>query len=647
VSSSTRVSLLFLAPVLLEASLVQPRALAQTDVSGTVSGTWTVANSPYRVVSDIQVATLTIEPGVTVTFAGDYVFTVAGVLTASGTEAQPIVFTADSPASWKGILFQNSNPGSQLSYCSVTNANSSGIRVIESLPFLSHCTITNCQSGSSGGGLYLSLTIPGDLLIADCTISHNQAPSAWPAPVSHAGGIYVAAGNGTVRLERCTIANNTASMSDGHVLGGGGFAVGNVEFSSCAIRANLVTGNEGIPGGSSAGRGGGLFIDGGGVSFTNCLIVGNTASGHAPGGMQGNQGYASGGGIHVDDGVVTLRNSIVADNIVSSSHGSQGAGTFANAGELDVQNCTLIGNNLWALDRSLGTVIVINSIVYFNNSDASQLDSSITVTYSDVQGGFPGTGNINFNPVLDVMACREIAAGSPCIDMGDPDPAYNDACFPPSLGGYRNDMGAHGGPAACGWICPPVTPVLLSGFAAMSRWRAVELSWFTSFEYLHDGFNLYRSNALGGNFARINNGLIRGRNPYSYIDSTVDPSTIYFYRLGAVDLSGVEELHNPISVTTPAWAIRPSLTPGAPNPFAKRTTLAFTLPTAEEARVVVYDVTGRHVTTVVDEKLPEGEHTATWDGRDHLGHRVAGGTYFVRLHAGGETTTRKVVFLGD
>ena len=70
-------------------------------------------------------------------------------------------------------------------------------------------------------------------------------------------------------------------------------------------------------------------------------------------------------------------------------------------------------------------------------------------------------------------------------------------------------------------------------------------------------------------------------------------------------------------------------------------------PTKEAARVAVYDVAGRLVRTVVDEELPEGDHTAIWDGRDAQGQRVAGGTYFVRLRASGETQTSKVVFLGD
>jgi hypothetical protein len=51
-----------------------------------------------------------------------------------------------------------------------------------------------------------------------------------------------------------------------------------------------------------------------------------------------------------------------------------------------------------------------------------------------------------------------IVLGSPCIDAGNPNPAYDDTCFPPSLGTATNDIGAHGGPGACGWfIVPEVT----------------------------------------------------------------------------------------------------------------------------------------------------------------------------------------------
>ena len=83
------------------------------------------------------------------------------------------------------------------------------------------------------------------------------------------------------------------------------------------------------------------------------------------------------------------------------------------------------------------------------------------------------------------------------------------------------------------------------------------------------------------------------------------------------------------------------------NPASPATALSFSLPTEQAARVAVYDVAGRMVRDIVNEELPEGDHAAIWDGRNARGQRVAGGTYFVRLHAGGETQTRKVVFLGD
>jgi flagellar hook assembly protein FlgD len=84
----------------------------------------------------------------------------------------------------------------------------------------------------------------------------------------------------------------------------------------------------------------------------------------------------------------------------------------------------------------------------------------------------------------------------------------------------------------------------------------------------------------------------------------------------------------------------------SPTPFRAETLLSFTLAAPVRARLGIYDVAGRLVRTIVDEDLREGDHVATWDGRDGAGLRVSGGTYFVKLTAGDVTRTRKVVFLG-
>lgn len=86
-----------------------------------------------------------------------------------------------------------------------------------------------------------------------------------------------------------------------------------------------------------------------------------------------------------------------------------------------------------------------------------QIGGTANVSYSDVQGGFAGDGNINFNPAIAHTGCtREDlmpVATFPVIDAGNLDPAFN-VCFPPSLGTPHNDMGAFGGPGACALVEP-------------------------------------------------------------------------------------------------------------------------------------------------------------------------------------------------
>ena len=83
---------------------------AQTNVSGEVSGTWELINSPYIVVGDLSIvgdSLLVIEAGVEVRFDGFYQLVVWGALSAVGTELYPILFTSNatspSPGDWYNI----------------------------------------------------------------------------------------------------------------------------------------------------------------------------------------------------------------------------------------------------------------------------------------------------------------------------------------------------------------------------------------------------------------------------------------------------------------------------------------------------------------------------------------------------------------
>ncbi len=77
-----------------------------------------------------------------------------------------------------------------------------------------------------------------------------------------------------------------------------------------------------------------------------------------------------------------------------------------------------------------------------------------------------------------------------------------------------------------------------------------------------------------------------------------------------------------------------------PNPFNPTTVVSFQLPVVSKVTLVVYDVLGREVTTLIDETKPAGGYSVQWDAS-----RFASGMYLVRLTAGRFTATRKILLL--
>jgi len=84
----------------------------------------------------------------------------------------------------------------------------------------------------------------------------------------------------------------------------------------------------------------------------------------------------------------------------------------------------------------------------------------------------------------------------------------------------------------------------------------------------------------------------------------------------------------------------------APNPFNPRTTLKYSLAREGPAQIVIYDVDGRRVRTLVDEsRLTAGPHEAVWDGMNDRGARVGSGIYWAQMKSGSFTSNRKMVVL--
>ena len=68
-----------------------------------------------------------------------------------------------------------------------------------------------------------------------------------------------------------------------------------------------------------------------------------------------------------------------------------------------------------------------------------------------------------------------------------------------------------------------------------------------------------------------------------------------------------------------------------PNPFNPATTIAFNLERATRTSLVIYDLKGARVRTLLDETLPEGRHAVLWSGSDDAGRTVGSGVYICRL----------------
>lgn len=71
-----------------------------------------------------------------------------------------------------------------------------------------------------------------------------------------------------------------------------------------------------------------------------------------------------------------------------------------------------------------------------------------------------------------------------------------------------------------------------------------------------------------------------------------------------------------------------------PNPFNAQTKISFSMPVASQVKLVVYNVLGQEVVTLLDQKMEANKHEVIWDGFNTQGSVVASGTYFYRLKIG-------------
>ncbi|MFO0982824.1 MAG: hypothetical protein U1E76_14020 [Planctomycetota bacterium] len=224
-------------------------------------------------------------------------------------------------------------------------------------------------ASNAGGGVYAD---------GAAVVDHNQFVRNTAQEAG--GGVY---------STRALITANVFEANRGGANGGGGIAC----HDTTIVAGNVLFYNRGTYGG--------------GIDATEAsVIVANV--------LWQNEGTAGGGGI----ACVSSRATIV-NNLVFSNQGGLGAGIYCEDRNPLIRNTTIV-KNTGSLGGGVLGGMVESSILWLNVPDQAHQVGSIT--YSDVQGGFAGIGNIDADPqfVNPSASNYRLQLGSPCVDAGDP-----------------------------------------------------------------------------------------------------------------------------------------------------------------------------------------------------------------------------------
>ena len=258
-------------------------------------------------------------------------------------------------------------------------------------------------------------------------------------------------------------------------------------------------------------------------------------------------------------------------------------------------------------------------------------------------GGTGGIGNV-YEPYASSIGHEEIlypayVAGYPLADAAYMSLAYLDFA---SI--------VVGDPLTC--IAPvqkPVQPELAS-FSATNQAGKIVLNWATFSEPSELNFELYRSSDENDPGERITPSDIAGAGQdggtYSFTDTDLHATGTYFYRLQGITSLEKVFLGNPVLVQIDRNLLNSSLNASNhPNPFNAATRIQLTLQESGPTSLIVYDLLGRKVRTLIGDERSAGSWSVIWNGRDDAGRTVASGTYFYQLKNDGQTFTQQMAYV--
>jgi hypothetical protein len=224
---------------------------------------------------------------------------------------------------------------------------------------------------------------------------------------------------------------------------------------------------------------------------------------------------------------------------------------------------------------------------------------------------------------------------SPFIDAGDP--------LISDVDGSRSDIGVFGGPGGSSYDYLDLPPRRPDSIAYQLRPDTIVVCWRLNHEADFNRYIVWRDTLPG--FSPWAGNIISEPNTNLIYDTNWDNSHDYYYRVAAYDNQwNLSELSNELMVLISgvdgdnSGVEIPSITAiesNYPNPFNSSTTIVYLVanlgPIPAQINIALYDIQGRQVRNLVDEREEIGRHTVTWDGKDDFGNELASGIYFARI----------------
>lgn len=325
---------------------------------------------------------------------------------------------SDNSATYDGGGIYNGNSSPTLADVTISGNTASdaggGLFNTNSSTTLTNVTILGNRANNGGG---LCNTNNSNVTLTNVTISGNISPAGY----GFGGGLYNH--NGSVAtLTQVTFSENQA------IWVGGGMA--NFYSNSTMSNVTFIGNTADYQGGglinersellllnvnfyqNSAGSAGGMFDYESNSQLTGVTFAGNSAT------------TGDGGGLW-NQSSINIYNVTFTENTAAD----YGGAVYNNSyGDAKLTNVTISGNSSSSQGggmTSWGNAIVNNAIFWGNTP--GQIQGSATVSFSDIQGGYSGTSNINADPFLGPLVdnggftqTQALGAGSAAIDVADP-----------------------------------------------------------------------------------------------------------------------------------------------------------------------------------------------------------------------------------